>query len=243
MGRRRRTKVRTRPRPKLPNIFDCPLCSKKAVAITFDKDQNIFDFQCTNCGKLFHYSNPTRIPIRFGCPSCGEKAVVVEFVETTNSIQFTCEECGQSTYFSAKHLESDPEANSIINFSPKPAKLGCPICGFRTIKIKAKLRKEFARVQCGACFIRDSYSITPLDEKVDVYGKFVDTIRADLKAIEHFGLEEALKDPRRAERYKNVRGIGQKKEPPVEEEVQDAEESMEFEELSESLKEEKKSYF
>jgi transcription elongation factor Elf1 len=213
LGRRRRTKVRTRPRPKLPNIFDCPLCSKKAVSITFDKDQNIFDFECTNCGKRYHYSNPTNFPVKFGCPSCNTKsAVVIEFVETTNSVQIHCEECGKSTYFSAKQLENDPEAASIINFPPKPAKLGCPNCGFRTIKMSAKLRKEYARVQCGACFIRDSYSITSLDEKVDVYGKFVDNVRADLKAIEEFGPEEALKDPIRAERYKNVRGVTQKEE-------------------------------
>ncbi|MHA1651903.1 MAG: hypothetical protein ACTSYB_17055 [Candidatus Helarchaeota archaeon] len=183
MGRRRRTKIRTRPRPKLPNIFDCPLCSKKAVAITFNKDQNVFDIRCTNCGKKYHYTNPTRLPIKFGCPNCKEKSVTFEFVEATNSIRIYCSECGKSVFASAKQWEADPETFSVVGFTPKGSKLGCPNCGFRTIKIYVKLRKEFAVVQCGACGIKESYPVTPLDEKVDVYGKFVDDIR--LKMLEY----------------------------------------------------------
>lgn len=194
MGRRRRTKVQTRPKPKIPDIFDCPICSKKAVAVVFNKDQNVFDIECTNCGKNYRFSNPTRIQVKFGCPNCNEKDVTIEFIESTNSIRIYCTSCGKSTFDTAQQWENDPETFSKVRFVPGGSKLGCPNCGFRTLNISVKLRKEYASIQCGACGVKDVYPVTSLDEKVDVYGQFVDTIRSNIRVMERLG-PEALPPP------------------------------------------------
>ena len=179
MGRRRRTKVARRPRPKLPNIFDCPICSKKALSITFQKDPTSFDIRCSNCGKKYHYNNPTRIPVKFGCPNCNEKAVGIEFIESTYSIRINCGSCEESTSVSAKEWERDPEHYSLVKLIPRGAKLGCPKCDFRTLMINIKLQEDYAIAQCGACKYQRRFSVTPLDEKVDVYGKLIDYVRSD----------------------------------------------------------------
>lgn len=178
MGRRRRTKVQRRPRLKLPNIFDCPLCSKKAVSITFNKAPNSFDIRCKNCGKKYHYNNPTRIPVKFGCPNCAEKNVTIEFIESTYSIRINCGSCEESTFVAAKEWEQDSEKYSMVKLVPRGAKLGCPKCNFKTILISVTLQKDFAVVQCGACKFRKEFTVTPLDEKVDVYGQLIDWVRS-----------------------------------------------------------------
>ncbi len=197
MGRRRRTKVQMRPKPKIPTIFDCPVCSKKTVSVTLEKGNNLFDFTCTNCGKKYHYSNPTHIPVSFSCPSCKQRTVSIEFIDATNSIRIFCENCNKAVSASAKQWQKDPETFSVVELIPGGSKLGCPECNFRTINLVVKLRQEVAYIQCGACGISDSYLVTPLDEKVDVYGKFIDTIRSDPNAIERLRTREPpkLKEP------------------------------------------------
>jgi len=204
MGRRRRTKIQMRPKPKIPNIFDCPICSKKTISVTFDKEQNTFDINCTNCGKKYHYSNPTHLPIKFGCPNCNDKTVSIEFIESTNSIRISCSNCNKSSFYSAKEWEADPDTFSIIRFTPGGAKLGCPNCSFRTINIKVKLRKDYALVQCGACGLKDVFPVTPLDEKVDVYGKFIDSVRANIKILEQMKPEELQRLREKAKRFEEV---------------------------------------
>ncbi|NVM54765.1 MAG: hypothetical protein HWN66_13770 [Candidatus Helarchaeota archaeon] len=192
MGRRRRTKIQRRPRPKLPNIFDCPLCSKKTVSITFNKQPNSFNIKCKNCGKRYHYNNPTRIPVKFGCPNCDEKSVTIEFIESTYSIRINCSSCGESTFVSAREWESDPERFSVVKLVPRGAKLGCPKCNFRTILINITLQKDFAVVLCGACGFKTDFPVTPLDEKVDVYGQFIDKVRSQ-EFMEEMYSKEKLK--------------------------------------------------
>jgi transcription elongation factor Elf1 len=213
MGRRRRTKVQVRPKPKIPNIFDCPVCSKKTISVTFDKEQNTFDINCSNCGKKYHYTNPTHFPIKFMCPNCNEKSVSVEFIDATNSIRITCSSCSKSAFYSAKEWEQDPDNYSIIRFTPGGAKLGCPECTFRTITIKVKLRKDFAVVQCGACGLKDIFPVTSLDEKVDVYGKFIDTVRANMKVLERMKPEELQQMREKAKRFEEVAAPVKKLEP------------------------------
>ncbi|MHA1265686.1 MAG: hypothetical protein ACTSRS_10690 [Candidatus Helarchaeota archaeon] len=179
MGRRRRTKVARRPRPKLPNIFDCPLCSKKALSITFEKEPNSFDIRCKNCGKTYHYNNPTRIPVKFGCPNCGDMAVTIEFIESTNSIRINCSSCGNSTFVSAREWELDGEKYSLVKLVPRGARLGCPKCSFRALIIHVTLQKDYAEIRCGACGFKKDFPVTPLDEKVDVYGQLIDWVRSD----------------------------------------------------------------
>lgn len=180
-----------RPKPKIPNIFDCPVCSKKTISVTFDKEPNLFDLYCTNCGKKYHYSNPTHLPIKFGCPICNEKAVSIEYVDTTNSIRISCGSCGKASFHSAKEGEQeDADGFSLIPFVLDGGRLGCPNCDFRKIQLKVKLRKDFALVQCGACGLKESFPVTPLDEKVDVYGKFIDTVKANMKIVEQMKPEE-----------------------------------------------------
>ncbi len=192
MGRRRRTKVARRPRPKLPTIFDCPICAKKALSVTFQKEPNSFDIRCTNCGKKYHYNNPTRIPVKFGCPNCNEKAVGIEFIESTNSIRINCSSCEESTFVSAKEWERDPDHYSLVKLVPHGSKLGCPKCDFRALMINIKLQEDYAIVQCGACKYQKRFSVTTLDEKVDVYGKLIDYVRSD--EFEEY-IPEAILEP------------------------------------------------
>ncbi|MHA1409458.1 MAG: hypothetical protein ACTSQY_03900 [Candidatus Odinarchaeia archaeon] len=49
MGRRKTKKVVVKPKPKLPTIFVCPACGKKAVKVEISKTQNIADIRCGNC--------------------------------------------------------------------------------------------------------------------------------------------------------------------------------------------------
>lgn len=213
MGRRRRTKVQVRPKPKIPNIFDCPVCSKKTVSVTIDKDQNTLDINCSNCGKKYHYTNPSHLPVKFVCPNCNEKSVSVEFIDATNSIRINCSNCSKSAFYSAKEWELDPDTYSIIRFTPGGAKLGCPECNFRTITIKIKLRKNFGLVQCGACGLKDIFPVTSLDEKVDVYGKFIDTVRANMKVLEKMKPEEIQQMKEKAKRYEETVTPEKKVEP------------------------------
>jgi len=148
--------------------------------------------------------NPTRLPVKFGCPNCNEKSVSIEFVEATNSIRIICSECKKSVFESAREWENDPDKYSVVRLVPKGAKLGCPNCGFRTITIKVKIKKDFALIQCGACGVKDIYPITSLDEKVDVYGKFIDMVKSNIKVIERIKPSELADSKDRVERYKDL---------------------------------------
>lgn len=48
MGRKRRKKVRTRPRPSLPTIFECPLCEANSVRIEVNKKNKTAEIKCGN---------------------------------------------------------------------------------------------------------------------------------------------------------------------------------------------------
>jgi transcription elongation factor Elf1 len=49
MGRRKTKKIVTRPKPKLPSIFICPSCGKKAVKVEISQSQNIAEIKCGSC--------------------------------------------------------------------------------------------------------------------------------------------------------------------------------------------------
>ncbi|MFX1485795.1 MAG: hypothetical protein ACFFBS_01585 [Promethearchaeota archaeon] len=50
MGRRRRKKIVTRPKPTIPSIFTCPACGKQAVRVELFRVQGVADIRCSNCG-------------------------------------------------------------------------------------------------------------------------------------------------------------------------------------------------
>ena len=49
MGRRKTKKIVTRPKPKIPNIFTCPSCGKKAVKVEISKAEKTASVKCGNC--------------------------------------------------------------------------------------------------------------------------------------------------------------------------------------------------
>ena len=49
MGRRKTKKIVVRPKPKLPSIFTCPSCGKKAVKVEISQAQKIAQIRCGNC--------------------------------------------------------------------------------------------------------------------------------------------------------------------------------------------------
>lgn len=103
--------------------------------------------------------------------------MTIEFIESTNSIRINCSSCDESAFVFAKEWVKDPEKYSVLPFTPKGAKLGCPKCEFRTLTINVTLQRDYAIVQCGACGFQDTFPVTPLDEKVDVYGQLIDKVR------------------------------------------------------------------
>ncbi|MFX0060638.1 MAG: transcription elongation factor 1 family protein [Candidatus Hermodarchaeota archaeon] len=52
MGRKRRKKVRTRPKPSLPTIFECPKCESNSIRVEIGKKEGTADIRCGNkdCG-------------------------------------------------------------------------------------------------------------------------------------------------------------------------------------------------
>ncbi|MHA2272676.1 MAG: transcription elongation factor 1 family protein [Candidatus Hodarchaeales archaeon] len=54
MGRKRRRKVQTRPRPTLPKVFECPECSETAVHIKIDKKTRTAEINCGACKLSAH---------------------------------------------------------------------------------------------------------------------------------------------------------------------------------------------
>ncbi|MHA1238151.1 MAG: transcription elongation factor [Candidatus Odinarchaeia archaeon] len=50
MGRRKTKKVTVRPKPRLPTVFSCPACGKKAVRVEISRVNKIAKVKCGNCG-------------------------------------------------------------------------------------------------------------------------------------------------------------------------------------------------
>lgn len=50
MGRRKTRKIVVKPKPKLPTIFTCPACGKKAVRVEISRVNNVAKVKCGNCG-------------------------------------------------------------------------------------------------------------------------------------------------------------------------------------------------
>ncbi|MFX1250965.1 MAG: transcription elongation factor 1 family protein [Promethearchaeota archaeon] len=68
MGRKRRKKVRTRPRPSLPTIFECPKCESTSIRVEVGKKTGTAEIKCGNkeCGlleevKIKSYDEPVDI--------------------------------------------------------------------------------------------------------------------------------------------------------------------------------------
>ena len=49
MGRKRRKKVRTRPKPTLPTVFECPHCGNKTVHVEINRRANLAKIACSSC--------------------------------------------------------------------------------------------------------------------------------------------------------------------------------------------------
>ncbi|MCK4934976.1 MAG: hypothetical protein KAR79_05260, partial [Simkaniaceae bacterium] len=49
MGRKTRRRVPTRPRPSIPDIFECPNCNEQSVRVTIDKKSRTAIAECGHC--------------------------------------------------------------------------------------------------------------------------------------------------------------------------------------------------
>lgn len=73
MGRKTRRRVPTRPRPSIPDIFECPNCNEQSVRVTIDRKSRMAVAECGHC----HVSE-VGIPVR----SIDEKVdVYSEFID------------------------------------------------------------------------------------------------------------------------------------------------------------------
>ena len=50
MGRRRRKKVIKIVKPKIPDVFTCPICGSKSLNVTIEKKEKIGRVICGSCG-------------------------------------------------------------------------------------------------------------------------------------------------------------------------------------------------
>jgi len=64
--RRRRRKIRLRPKRKLPEIFQCPICGMTTVSVAINKKEGIAVVKCAKCNasKTFPY-NPYYHPVDY----------------------------------------------------------------------------------------------------------------------------------------------------------------------------------
>jgi hypothetical protein len=69
-------------------------------------------------------------------------------------------------------------------------------------------------VQCGACGLKDTFPVTSLDEKVDVYGKFIDSVRANMKILEQMKPEELQQLREKAKLHEEV-VVTEEKQPAI----------------------------
>ncbi len=49
MGRRKTKKIVVRPKPKVPTVFNCPACGKKAVKVEISKTEKTATVKCGAC--------------------------------------------------------------------------------------------------------------------------------------------------------------------------------------------------
>ena len=49
MGRKTRRRVPTRPRPSIPDIFECPNCNEQSVRVTIDRKSKTAVAECGHC--------------------------------------------------------------------------------------------------------------------------------------------------------------------------------------------------
>lgn len=54
MGRRRRKKIIKIPKPKIPEVFVCPLCGSRSLTVKLDKKNSMAEVRCGSCG--LHWS-------------------------------------------------------------------------------------------------------------------------------------------------------------------------------------------
>ncbi len=50
MGRRRKKKVIKIIKPKIPDVFTCPICGDKSLNVTINKKENLGKVVCGSCG-------------------------------------------------------------------------------------------------------------------------------------------------------------------------------------------------
>lgn len=50
VGRRRKKKIIKIPKPKIPNVFICPICGSKSLTVKIDKKHKKAVVQCGSCG-------------------------------------------------------------------------------------------------------------------------------------------------------------------------------------------------
>ncbi|MHA1166951.1 MAG: transcription elongation factor 1 family protein [Candidatus Hodarchaeales archaeon] len=73
MGRKTRRRVITRPRPSIPDIFECPNCNEQSVRVTIDRKSRTAIAECGHC-----HASEIGIPVR----SIDEKVdVYSEFID------------------------------------------------------------------------------------------------------------------------------------------------------------------
>lgn len=76
MGRKYKKKIPSRLPKKIPTVFQCPSCGKKAVRVEIDRENNIANVSCGSC----KISVEIKIP-----PICNEVDAYGKFVDMVYS--------------------------------------------------------------------------------------------------------------------------------------------------------------
>lgn len=57
----------------------------------------------------------------------------------------------------------------------------CPKCGEKAVKVMMEKGQGFALVHCGGCNLKEQIAVTPAQQPIDVYCKFIDNFYASVK--------------------------------------------------------------
>jgi transcription elongation factor Elf1 len=163
LGRRRRKIVRM-PKKRLPKSFDCPECGKTGtIGVNIAPQKPLIIARCGECGKEISKEFVANKEITFECQneSCPNYKQAIARVRpfSEHVIIAECSKCHGRTLIQLP-LEATP-----INCHCEPQK---------QVRLTTRPAERLATLICGSCELTCYLLANPVEEPVDIYGKFLD---------------------------------------------------------------------
>lgn len=163
LGRRRRKVVRM-PKKRLPKSFDCPECGKTStIGVNITLQKPLIIARCGECGMEIVKEFVGNKEVTFECQneSCPNYNQVILRVRPFSE-HVIIAECGKCH---GRTLLQLPLEDTLINCSCEPQK---------QVRLTTRPAERLATLICGSCELICYLLANPVDEPVDIYGKFLD---------------------------------------------------------------------